>query len=169
MDNIFTSLNMIQKGLKDEDWRVRAAAMEACQGREIPLDVIQKGLKDEDWRVRAAAMKACQGREIPLIRTFEPPEQVYKKCIGGVIVVASIPKDAQIRGKMGAKCRSNKAVIKQIIGEVCGEHVGISSYDLKTTYRVGDVIEIEDFDLGCEECSTGFHFFCSIEEARKYR
>jgi len=30
------------------------------------LEVIEQGLKDESWRVRAAAMNACQGREVPL-------------------------------------------------------------------------------------------------------
>jgi len=41
-------LDVIEQGLKDEDWRVRAAAMDACQGREVPLDIIEQGLKDED-------------------------------------------------------------------------------------------------------------------------
>lgn len=49
-------------------------------------------------RLRAAAMNACKANNIPIpvIRTIEPPEKVYKKCIGGIIVVASIPKDAQV-------------------------------------------------------------------------
>ena len=55
-------LEVIERWLKDGDWRVRQAAMNACQGREVPLEVIEKGLKDEDWRVRQAAMNACQGR-----------------------------------------------------------------------------------------------------------
>ena len=49
-------LDIIEQGLKDEDCDVRAAAMNACQGREVPLDIIERWLKDEDWRVRAAAM-----------------------------------------------------------------------------------------------------------------
>jgi len=35
-------------------------------GREVPLEIIEQGLKDSDWRVRNAAMIACQGREVPL-------------------------------------------------------------------------------------------------------
>lgn len=30
----------------------------------VPLETIERGLKDEDWYVRAAAMNACQGREV---------------------------------------------------------------------------------------------------------
>ena len=161
---------MIEKWLKDSDWRVRAAAMNACNGKDVPLDVIERGLKDSDWRVRAAAMNACRANNlpIPVIRTIEPPERVYKKCVGGVIVVASIPKDAQVRGSFNHKCRASKAVIEQIIGDLCGEPVGISKHDLKTLYYAGDEVEIDNFDFSDEECSTGFHFFCTIGEARNY-
>ena len=136
----------------------------------LSLEVIEKGLKDEDCDVRAAAMNACKANNIPVpvIRTIEPPELVYKKCIGGIIVVASIPKDAQVRGSVGHKCRASKAVIKEIIGDLCGEQVGISKYDLRTLYYAGNEVEIDNFDFSNEECSTGFHFFCTIEEARRY-
>ena len=164
------SLDVIKKWLKDSDWRVRAAAMNACNGREVPFEIIETGLKDDDFDVRTEAMKACRANNIPIpvIRTIEPPDLVYKICVGDVIVVASIPKDAQVRGSFGHKCRANRAVIKQIVGDISGEQVGVSKYDLKTLYYVGDEVEVEDFDFSNEECSTGFHFFCTIEEARNY-
>jgi len=161
-------LEVIEKWLQDDDRCVREAAMNACEGRDVPLEVIEKGLQDSDWRVRVAAMKACEGRDVPLIRTFEPPERVYKKCLCGVIVEASIPKDAQVRGDYYRKCRANKAIITNIFGSVRNEPIGISRYDLKTFYHVGDIIEIDNFDYSNEECSTGFHFFCTLEEALKY-
>ena len=144
--------------------------MNACQGREVPLEIIQAWLKDSDWRVRQAAMNACQvnGIELPIIRTLEPPKTVYKKCVGDVIVCAEIPKDAQIRGAEGHKCRASKAIITQIFGTFGGESVGISVWDKKTMYFAGDEVEIDDFDMSDEECSQGFHFFCTIEEAQKY-
>ena len=144
--------------------------MNACQGREVPLEVIQQGLKDSDWHVRSAAMNACQanGIKIPVIRTFEPPELVYKKCIMGVIIVAKIPDDAQVRGNIGGKCRASKAIITKVIGDICGEPVGISIHDKKTAYYEGDEIVIDDFDYSNEECSTGFHFFCTQKEAEQY-
>lgn len=127
-------------------------------------------MKDEDWRVRAAAMNACNrmGIPIPTIRTVEPPDKVYKKCVGGVIVVAEIPKDAQVRGTVDSKCRCNKARIVDIVGDFAGEKVGISIWDRTTTYFIGDDVYIEDFDISDEECSTGFHFFCTLEQAQRY-
>ena len=144
--------------------------MNACNGKDVPLDIIERGLKDEDCDVRAAAMNACErlGIEIPAIRTIEPPERVYKKCLFGVIVVAEIPKDAEVRGRIGGKCRSNKAKIVDIIGDVAGEKVGISRYDGRTTYFVDDDVFIVDFDRGFDECSKGFHFFCTKKEAEEY-
>ena len=138
--------------------------------KQPSLDVIQLWLKDSDCDVRAAAMNACQvnGIEIPVIRTIEPPEYVFKKCVGGVIVVATIPKDAQVRGHFGGKCRTNKATITRIIGNLCGEYVGISKYDLKTLYYVDDEVVIDNFNLSGAECSTGFHFFCTLQEAQNY-
>ena len=163
-------LETIEKMLKDDDWRVRAAAMNACQGRDVPIEIIERGLKDEDWRVRDAAMHACKinGLPVPVIRTIEPPRRVYKKCLNGVIAIAEIPSRAQIRGSLRGKCRTDRAKIVEIDGEICGEQVGISLYDLKTTYFIGDSVEIDNFDYSDKECSTGFHFFCSIDDAIKY-
>ena len=164
------SIETIERGLKDEDCDVRTAAMNACNGRDVPLETIERGLKDEDWRVRTAAMNACKKRGLPLpiIRTIEPPEKVYKKCVGGVIIVAEIPKDAQVRGKVNGKCRANKAKIVDVIGDFAGEKVGISIWDRTTTYYAGDDVNIEDFDFSDEECSTGFHFFCTQRQAENY-
>ena len=139
--------------------------------KQIPLEVIQAGLKDGDCDVRAAAIELCKknGIPIPVIRTIEPPEFVYKKCCADVIVVAKIPKDAQVRGSFGRKCRANKAIIVEVIGDFCGEPVGISIYDKTTTYYAGDEIEIDDFDFSDEECSAGFHFFSTCKEAEAYK
>jgi hypothetical protein len=115
-------------------------------------------------------MNACKrrGYDLPLIRTIEPPERVYKKCLSGVIVVAVIPKDAQVRGTIHGKCRADKAKIVEIIGDFAGEKVGVSSYDYKTMYFVGDEVVVDNFDYSNEECSTGFHFFCTREQAENY-
>ena len=163
-------VEIIERWLKDDDCDVRAAAMQACSGRDIPVEIIERGLKDDNWRVRAAAMQACERMGIakPIVRTIEPPALVYKKCVADVIVVAEIPKDAQVRGQYGKKCRADKAIIKEIIGDFCGEKVGISVFDKTTAYYAGDEVKIDDFDMSDEECSTGFHFFCTREEAEAY-
>ena len=164
------TLEIVERWLKDDDWRVRTAATKACTDKDVPLEIIECWLKSDNCYVRDAAMNTCKekGIAIPIIRTFEPPAVVYKKCIGGVIVCATIPADAQVRGAVGRKCRSNKAVITKIIGDLNGEKVGISIRDKATAYYEGDEIIVEDFDMGDEECSTGFHFFCSREEAEDF-
>ena len=163
-------LEIIETGLRDGDWAVRSAALEACKGRDVPLEIIETWLRDGDWAVRRAALEACKGRDVnlPAFRSFEPPATVYKKCKFGVIVAAQIPPDAQVRGSSGSKCRANRAIITQIFGDVCGEPVGISLHDGRTTYYVGDEVVIDDFDPSDAECSAGFHFFCTRKQAEAY-
>ena len=163
-------LETIERGLKDPDWHVREAAMNACQGREVPLETIKRGLKDPDWHVRAVAYEIIakeRGMNV-CYRSFDPPSLVYKKCEAGVIVVAKIPEDAEVRCTPDGKCRSNKAEIVEVIGTFCGEPVGISKYDGTTWYYPGDLVEVEDFDYSDAEYSTGFHFFCTREQAEAY-
>ena len=163
-------LRLIKQWLSDSDCAVRAAAMNACTGRDIPLELIKQGLSDSDCAVRAAAMNACKsaGIEIPASRVIEPPENVYKKCVCGAIVVAHIPDDASTRGKMNGKCRASKAVITDIICDKYPEKIAVSIYDNSVTYIPGQIVEIENFDLSDSECSSGFHFFNTLEEAKNY-
>lgn len=133
----------------------------------VSLELIEKGLKDSNCDVRLAAMNALGNRDM-VTRTIDPPERVYKKCLGDVIVVAEIPKDAHIRGSIGQKCRASKAKIVDIIGDFGGTKIGISLHDYETCYFIGDEVEIDNFDMSFEKCSTGFHFFCTLEEAQNY-
>ena len=164
-------LEWIAERLNDEEYTVRVEAIKTCAGRDdIPLEWIEKRFNDSSWSVRVAAMHYLKIKNLPIPfkRTFEPSAVVYKKCLNGVIVCAEIPADAQVRGAEGHKCRADKAKIIDIIGDFYGEQVGVSTFDNSTLYFVGDEIEIEDFDCGDAECSTGFHFFCTKEEAKKY-
>lgn len=83
-------------------------------------------------------------------------------------MVAHIPKDAHVRGRNGEKCRASKAEIVDIVGDLYGERVGVSSYDPTIEYHIGDVVEIKNFGLSDDPYSSGFHFFCSLEEAKGY-
>lgn len=160
-------IELIEKWMYDPDWVVRAAAMNASQGRgDVPIELLEKGLRDSDCDVCAAAAEACVGRDIPPNRTFEPPEKVYKKCVGGVIVIAHIPEDAHVRGRKDGKCRASKAEIIDVMGNLYGKKVGMSYYDPTVEYHVGDVVEIKIFDLSNAICSNGFHFYCTLDEAR---
>ena len=166
-------LEWIEDGLNNSKSTViRFAAINACIGRDdIPLEWIKERLFNNDFlHIQLAAVQCFKTKNlpIPLKRTFEPPDVVYKKCINGVIVCAEIPADAQVRGVEGCKCRADKAKIIDIIGGTYGEKVGISTFDNSTLYFVGDEVNIEDFNYSNEECSTGFHFFCTEKEAKKY-
>lgn len=154
----------------NKNYFARRVAMNACEGKDVPFSIIERGLGDYEFGVCAAAARVCKanGFEIPVIRDFEPPEFVYKKCLGGVIVVASIPPDAHVRFTGIHIGRASKAFIKNVIGTLHGEPVGISRFDQKTMYRSGDLVEIEDFDLSPTKFSTGFHFFTNRKRAEAY-
>lgn len=169
-------LDIIKQGLDDNDFGVRAAAMGICQDLSVPFDILKQWLADDKCNVRAAAAQYIKNNNINIdiksiyvpYRVIEPPKKVYKKCMGDVIVVATIPDDAEIRGGCCNKYRANKAKIIDIIGTFGGVKVGVSIYDKRTTYFVDDEVYVDNFDLFDNECSTGFHFFCDIEQAKNY-
>ena len=167
----FLSVAEIVEMLDSSYWRNRYKAMVVCVGRsDIDPKLIEMGLGDEEYFVIRSAYKALKksGYEIPLKRTFEPPTTVYKKCRNDVIVCATIPDNAQVRGKDGYKCRASAAVITDVVGIMDDEKVGVSRHNSTIKYHIGDTIEIDDFDYSDEECSTGFHFFCTLKEAEHY-
>ena len=153
------SLPEIDEWRKSASSAKRAAAMYASIGRQdVPDEWIVESLDDAINSVEYAARLAREGRNFPPIRDFEPPEEVYKYCLDGVEVIASIPADAEIRGELSGKARANKALIVGIEGDFYGEKVGVSMFDKQTLYRVGDEVFIPDFDPGDNEWSTGFYF-----------
>lgn len=167
------SLSEIDKWRNSESIVKREAAMYASIGRfDVPNEWVAKALDDESAHVRGVARLAREGRNFPPIRDFEPSRLVYKACLNDVIVTASIPKDAEIRGSwdtFGKRLRTNKAVIVDVEGDFYGEKVGISGHDKETLYRVGDELFMPNFDLSEKEPSTGFHFFTSRFGALKYK
>lgn len=47
--------------------------------------------------------------------------------------------------------------------------VAISKHDSSFVYRIGETVEVTDFDQNrWNECSTGIHFFMNREDAVKY-
>ena len=90
----------------------------------------------------------------------------YKKCLNGLIVKLLIPKEAKRNNAFGRKCRAEYAQVIEIIGA----NEAISQHDNSFTYKVGDIVRPttpfdEDFT---NECSTGIHFFITLEEAKNY-
>ena len=90
----------------------------------------------------------------------------YKKTKEGVVITAEIPSGAIVFCINGGKCRTNKAKII----DMGGHEVLHSGYDNSFEYRLGQEIEIKDFNLMYNvECASGFHFFRTRKEAEEYK
>ena len=90
----------------------------------------------------------------------------YKKTKEGVVITAEIPAGAIVFCINGSKCRTNRAKIT----DMAGHDVLHSQYDNTFEYRLGQEINIKDFNLMYNvECASGFHFFRTRKEAEEYR
>ena len=82
-----------------------------------------------------------------------------------MVITAEIPTGAIVFCINGKKCRTNRAKIT----DMDGHEVLHSQYDLNFEYRLGQEIEIQDFNLMYNvECASGFHFFENREDAENY-
>ena len=88
----------------------------------------------------------------------------WKKCKDGVIVKLEIPRGAIVFSINNDKCRTDKAIVKEIFG--ADRAFSMHKY---FSYYVGDKIEVYNFN--CEyntECAEGIHFFRTRKEAENY-
>ena len=98
-------------------------------------------------------------------KVLDEPLVGYKKTKEGVVITAEIPAGAIVFCINGSKCRTNKAKIT----DMAGHDVLHSQYDNNFEYRLGQEIEIKDFNLMYNvECASGFHFFRNRNEAEEY-
>ena len=98
-------------------------------------------------------------------RVLTEPLTGYKKTNEGVVITAEIPAGAIVFCINGSKCRTNRAKIT----DMAGKEVLHSQYDRNFEYRLGQEIEIKDFNLMYNvECASGFHFFENREDAENY-
>ena len=116
--------------------------------------------------------------DIKLINKYFPiccPEYgafiAWKKA-NDMIVKLQIPEDAKRSSAFGRKCRASKAVclaIQDIGGKDSGMTEICSNHDKSFIYRVGETVEIADFDEDrTHECAPGIHFFITRQEAVDY-
>lgn len=93
------------------------------------------------------------------------------KAAHGFIVKLYIPADALRSSATSRKCRASKAKVVSITttdGRTHLEEVQ-SDYDPNFVYRVGETVEVKDFDTNrWNECSTGIHHFLTRKEAENY-
>ena len=95
----------------------------------------------------------------------------WKKC-GKNIVKLRITEDAMRSSATTRKCRCSKAEvldIEKMDGTPSEETEAASSYDESFVYRIGETVEVKDFDTDrWKECSAGIHFFITRDEAVRY-
>lgn len=95
----------------------------------------------------------------------------FKKA-DGLIIVLEISEDALRSSATTRMCRASKAKVLRI--ENLDESISStqevrSDYDSTFIYKVGETVEVRDFDTNrWEECSTGIHHFMSRQEAVEY-
>ena len=116
-----------------------------------------------DANLRGADLSGAE--KLRLGRILTEPLTGYKKTKEGVVITAEIPIGAIVFCINGSKCRTNRAKIT----DMDGHEVLHSSYDNSFEYRLGQEINIKDFNLMYNvECASGFHFFRTRKEAEEY-
>ena len=94
----------------------------------------------------------------------------YKKA-NECIVELLILEDSKRSSATTSKCRCDKAKVLNIEDIKTGEKVKEvnSNYDFDFTYRIGEIVTVDNFDEDrWNECSTGIHFFMNKENALNY-
>lgn len=92
----------------------------------------------------------------------------YKRA-DGLIVQLQILEDSKRCSATSRKCRCDKAKVLSI-QNVDGSPADVkevrSNYDMNFIYRVGEIVQVDDFDEDrFNECSTGIHFFINRQDA----
>jgi hypothetical protein len=84
----------IKRGLEDGEPIVRVEAAKVAVYDEFSPILLNILLNDKNYDVRKAAMETylLLNKEFPIIRDFEPPEVVYKKCINDCYSMRTYPR-----------------------------------------------------------------------------
>lgn len=95
----------------------------------------------------------------------------WKKC-GEYIVKLQILEESRRSSATTAKCRCDKALVLAI-EEIDGTPADItevaSDYNRKFKYKVGEVVEVQDYDENrFNECAEGIHFYVDRRAAEEH-
>ena len=122
-----------------------------------------KNIKDVNWNV----MTSCFALACPEAGSF-----IGWKKANDFIVKLRITEDALRSSATTRKCRCSKAevlAIETIEGDKAEVNEVSSNYDSSFKYRIGETVEVDDFDTDrWNECSSGIHFFVTREEAVRW-
>ena len=135
-------------------------------------DLRDANLCDAD--LRDADLRGVRYNEQTAYYAMQCPEKGayigYKKA-EGKIVELEIQENAKRSSATTRKCRASKAKVLSITSIDGKEHFkkAKSSRDNSFVYRVGETVEVKDFDEDrWNECSTGIHHFITRQEAVLY-
>lgn len=122
--------------------------------------------------LRGADLQNAKGLP-PIVCPEEGSFIAWKKGKDMALIKLLIPEDAARCSATTRKCRASKAkvlAITKLNGEAFGRLEAYSDFDRSFTYKVGETVEVLDFDTNrWNECSTGIHFFMSRQEAIDYQ
>ena len=149
-----------------------------CDADLRGADLCDANLRDAD--LRGADLRGAKNIDSitwSIYTAFYPlqcPEKgaytAYKKA-RGLIVELEIPADAMRSSATSRKCRASKArviSITDVDGNPGGDSVA-SDYDSDFVYRVGETVEVPNFDTNrWNECAPGIHHFITKGEAVQY-
>ena len=92
----------------------------------------------------------------------------YKKSKEGIIIKLEIQENSlRLNALSSRKCRAQQVKILKFINSK--KRILHSSYDKKFTYKIGQIITVDNFDTDItKECSSGIHFFITKKEAEDY-
>lgn len=95
----------------------------------------------------------------------------YKKAYDKIIML-EICADAKRSSATSRKCRCSKAKVLSITnldGTACTLTELASNFDPGFIYRIGEIVEVTDFNEDrWNECTAGIHFFITRDEAVQY-
>ena len=165
--------------LKDADLEyadLEGADLEGAYLRGANLrDANLKGAYLKDADLKGANLKGADYSEYTSFLSYQCPTEGsfigWKKC-GRYIVKLKICEDADRSSSTSLKCRCSKAEVLEI-QNLDGSSAGIteicSDYNKDFIYKVGETVEVKDFDkCRWNECSDGIHFFIDRNVAVAY-
>ena len=161
-------------GANLRDANLRGADLRYADLRYADLcDADLRGANLRDANLRVANLRGA--KHIPYVPMVCPEEDEFIgwKKADNHIVKLLIPTDAKRSSSTGRKCRCSKAKVLEIFNldgtTIAEEREVKSNYDNSFIYRVGETVEVVDFDENrWEECAKGIHFFMQRKEAIDY-
>ena len=125
-----------------------------------------RGANLRDANLRSAYLRDAKN----LVFSLVPEEGAFigwKKLQNGVIAKLEIPSEAKRNSTPIG--RKNRAEAVKVL-ELFGAEVGVSVYDGKTEYRVGEIVYPDSYNDDIRlECTNGIHFFITRAEAEAYQ